>query len=452
VVQVQPTVQVLRLSQNPALASPDNALPRFVVPALDLVQALAADGTVEAFSCPRFAARGTSTESIVELDPSYYGYALCLCAAGSFGINGACAACPNGMQCPGGARFEVPPGYFPLPSPQLPLSAQPCRDIQISQTPCNPAGLPEFTCATGYAGRLCSQCDIGYGSSGAGCTPCNIGVTVTLIVIVVLRLAMLFGRALYKPSSGSGVNRSLLFYLQTSAVLSALQPESSSQIAFFGILQFTCVRNARPRHTAASVTRAGSCCALSQARGCVQLPHTSRSRCCFSPQEPQTQWCRMPCRVLGAADAGAAAFDGAFHILLGMTAVTYVGVALWLRFRRPRAARRRASWLQDCSRALLFCFTSVYFPIVVTAVSMLPCSEDALGGQFMRAAPWVSCGSATRASLVGASSFALVVWGIGFPAGLGWYMWRHRKEDRMAGDLYGTVGCAPSCVPGLGCV
>lgn len=139
-------------------------------------------------------------------------------------------------------------------------------------------------------------------------------------------------------------------------------------------------------------------------------------------------------------------------ILLGMTVVTYVGVALWLRFRRPRAARRRASWLQDCSRALLFCFTSVYFPIVVTAVSMLPCSEDALGGQFMRAAPWVSCDSATRASLVGASSFALVVWGIGFPAGLGWYMWRHRKEDRMAGDLYGTVGCAPSCVPGLGCV
>lgn len=154
--ELQGSVQLLRLAGNPGLVSPDNTLPRFVVPLQAVSTAVDANGMIQKFSCPQLAAVD-NPNAIVELDPSYYGSTICRCDPGTFGSDGVCHDCPAGMACPGGEKFVIPPGFYPLPNPEQPQHAQACRNIVIEQTPCNPRGLVHFECAKGYRGRLCSQ-------------------------------------------------------------------------------------------------------------------------------------------------------------------------------------------------------------------------------------------------------------------------------------------------------
>ena len=95
----------------------------------------------------------------------------CLCSSGFSTLSALtyamqdCQPCATTVVCPGGGQPEfAAPGYYLTAS--LPSVVVPC----IPQIAC--AGGANNTCADGYTGDLCQQCDVGYARVSVYCKPC----------------------------------------------------------------------------------------------------------------------------------------------------------------------------------------------------------------------------------------------------------------------------------------
>lgn len=146
--------------------------------------------------------------------------------------------------------------------------------------------------------------------------------------------------------SGCGTMRSLMFYLQTSAVLSSLQPPASAQVGVLVSLQFAWVTALRGRE-----------CAFPRGNSA----HSVRAR-------RNLQVSGIDC-VSGLSDISVRTPVILMMplVFVGVVGVTYCGGLLLFKYRYPTALRR-ATWWRDCVRGVLYCCLAVYFPIVGRAV------------------------------------------------------------------------------------
>jgi alpha-tubulin suppressor-like RCC1 family protein len=117
----------------------------------------------------------------------------CVCAENYFHRRGAagepCEPCPAGGVCPGGTERAMAMAGF-WTSSNDPFSFLPCSPA--SSCP----GGSSSSCAVGYTGRLCSQCQKGWYRSTGACSKCP-RVAVALILVFVLVAAVLVGLLLY---------------------------------------------------------------------------------------------------------------------------------------------------------------------------------------------------------------------------------------------------------------
>ncbi len=142
--------------------------------------------------CPSLA---TST-GVVQLDPSYYGYANCRCAFGTYGAPPSCNACPTGAStyCNEGPEFTCITGLYKQPNgcASCPEGAtcdgsshvQSQKDYWLETLP--NGTVEAYRCPSGYcdaenhcaANRnessvLCGACNTGFDEWSGICVECN---------------------------------------------------------------------------------------------------------------------------------------------------------------------------------------------------------------------------------------------------------------------------------------
>jgi hypothetical protein len=157
------------------------------------------DGT---YQCPVL--EGTKKKAVITLDPTYYGYRYCRCAANYFGKPPFCRPCLENGICSGrdDSAMVIPAGFFPSPNATNPTHLVRCLDNPIAAEPafCNPDANANFTCSEGYEGRLCSRCVDNYYSRQSQCVKCPpLAVSIVAVVIVVVGVIVVFLLMRYLP-------------------------------------------------------------------------------------------------------------------------------------------------------------------------------------------------------------------------------------------------------------
>jgi hypothetical protein len=167
--------------------------------------------------------------STILIDPAYAGFTLCSCDPNYFGANAVCFACPASCICEGNVVKNCWPvivaglvqGILNLDGSASVSSVVPFQVLQLlpcADSVCNPSEVPwtQFYflhtnnadniadsnslvpsnfCSIGYTSRLCSQCSVGWFSSGRFCSRClSDGVHV---LIVLTNMAVLVALVVY---------------------------------------------------------------------------------------------------------------------------------------------------------------------------------------------------------------------------------------------------------------
>ena len=161
------------------------------------------------FTCPTF--RLTNSGGKADIDPDYYGYALCFCNAGYYGFRQYCQPCMNGASCQvkagmltaqketkktrGEEEIEVEmiiqKGYWPCCGnfTNVTRMVKCSHEEQFDDEICSPSGKckchlkrvngqlltycnTSCICRYGNKGRFCSQCIDGYYKKGSLCISC----------------------------------------------------------------------------------------------------------------------------------------------------------------------------------------------------------------------------------------------------------------------------------------
>ena len=205
------------MDNNKDLKSVDGRLPLFVA----TTTASALSGESDSVRCPIL--NGVKQNIVVRIDPSYYSYNLCDCGKGFFGSAPFCVSCLQNGICPGGGSMIVTKGYWPSPPPPAkPIMLLPCYADAVESTPCNEDNAINFTCKTGYQGRLCSSCAENYYNRGRQCVECPINVVIIIIMfstVLILAGALAAMRMWKKHSQLFDMFRVLVLYGQVQAIL-----------------------------------------------------------------------------------------------------------------------------------------------------------------------------------------------------------------------------------------
>ncbi len=81
------TLQVLNLQGNPLLYGSNGQLPSWMAPSVTMIL----DTATKRFTCPQL--RGTISDIIVSIDPSFYDYQYCVCVSGTYSVTGLAKDC-----------------------------------------------------------------------------------------------------------------------------------------------------------------------------------------------------------------------------------------------------------------------------------------------------------------------------------------------------------------------
>eukprot|EP00004_Rigifila_ramosa_P015172 TRINITY_DN3517_c0_g1_i1.p1 TRINITY_DN3517_c0_g1~~TRINITY_DN3517_c0_g1_i1.p1 ORF type:complete len:1038 (+),score=192.48 TRINITY_DN3517_c0_g1_i1:3-3116(+) len=112
----------------------------------------------------------TNPQLRVFIDPIYYNFNTCVCANGYYGrATPQCISCPSACKCIDGGVS----GCFPQITKDNKTVLSECPTDGTGSTPCNPDQSPDFKCAEGYTGELCSKCATGYSRVGSLCLACQ---------------------------------------------------------------------------------------------------------------------------------------------------------------------------------------------------------------------------------------------------------------------------------------
>jgi len=189
-----------------------------------------------AFTC--FEAQGANGVRLrLDIDDSYFDYALCYCESGFYGPAPNCSRCLPNANCAGYGDSSVAnisrkagmmfaqPGYWGTPPRTMaqmrngsyPVQYLECMNADTSRTPCMHVADSDINCIEGYEDRLCSRCSAGYFSFGWQlCIACpkdaaSKGLTAALLAIG--GVGVVVWSLLASPSS-SGLTKILIFFLQ----------------------------------------------------------------------------------------------------------------------------------------------------------------------------------------------------------------------------------------------
>ncbi len=183
----------------------------------------------------------------------------CQCPPGQYlGLDGSCAACPEGMTCSFGSKVanialyladkslpipQVNPGFYTRSSE--PLSVYLCAGADTKTCP----GGPPATCGGGLQGLVCQECPDGQAPLDGVCTKCDSSPSVLIYVVLPVAFCIL---ALIMFKTGNDtvtVNVGVLLMvsvllglfvttMQALALLPGLSIEWRSQGTFFSGFKF----------------------------------------------------------------------------------------------------------------------------------------------------------------------------------------------------------------------
>eukprot|EP00736_Rhodelphis_marinus_P011502 Rmarinus@m.13526 len=225
------SIQNLFLTNMPYLFDPSRSLPRFVR-ATDFYS-IGSDN----LGCPVLES-AVESDSIIEIDPDYYGRELCVCQNHHYKDAGSCVACPSNANCDEGTLI-IDRGYFPIvyqSNGQNRTDVAECFEVGRNETSCNPDSSLEYECAEGYEDYLCSKCMNGYFMESRLCSVCpsnskSYGYLAIAIFVLVVVFWYFLSRPFQPGSERDLIPPSALFCVQATNILISTIPMRWPQIA-----------------------------------------------------------------------------------------------------------------------------------------------------------------------------------------------------------------------------
>ena len=322
------------------------------------------------------------------------------CGGGAFSLGGIGARCidcpPAGVSCDAGILALRPNYYRPAGQAGHPVGPDtelhPCYNAEACTVPFMNASAPVYGCSYGYTGPLCGVCDadVNYARFGEACAVCwSVGASATFLAVVVVVVLAVLTRVALRTSTGrtdaSIVLRITLSYLQAVGSLRVFIAGSTQ--AYATVMGWTAVVSASPLSVGALQ------CLL-------HLPYLVQ----------------YGATVLLPLLASAAVV----LIFLAVTAARslHCSPACRLDVHGLRAAL--AAWWASKRHlsTLLFVLFLAYMPITSASLRALDCIDPVAGIRYLRSDLSVECGVGQHAAARAVAYAALVVVGIGFPAGL----------------------------------
>jgi hypothetical protein len=312
-----------------------------------------------------------------------------------------CLPCPLGAVCPGGSE-DPPrgePGYW------TENSGQPGERVEVVFLKCDnegacPGGQGSAVCATGYKGRLCSLCEDRYYPSGFECRVCpksSVFTVVAFFVFVVLVCVMLFRLVGSDASAYGGTIGIATYFFQVLSVLSKVDLKWPVEVQ--------------------------SAMAIVSAPFSLNVDVLA-SECSVPGMDFPKKWSAMML------------IPWLFGFLFGSVWLLSK-IALGLRFvyRSIRGvSTERPPTLEGASlgdgliNAFSLLLALTYLTLISTSFQLFDCTLGLDGQASLDAEPSLVCYQRWWWKLFPAAVFGVVVYGVGTPLGLMFFLYRHRSR------------------------
>eukprot|EP00002_Diphylleia_rotans_P037825 TRINITY_DN8500_c0_g1_i2.p1 TRINITY_DN8500_c0_g1~~TRINITY_DN8500_c0_g1_i2.p1 ORF type:complete len:726 (+),score=117.93 TRINITY_DN8500_c0_g1_i2:447-2624(+) len=201
-----------------------NPLPSFV----HVSGIFSLQSSTDNYHCANLESKYYKGGSQIIMDPIYHNFTFCNCLPGYFGWRNRCLPCPMQCDCPDGKSIN---NCVPSPSTTDPHVILQCPLLNTCSTQLNQDVVFDEdedikTCTAGYQGRVCSQCDQGYGKFGRTCSKCDNELAAALICIAVVIFLAIVWYLFRNPPEASGSLSVFLSHLQALSVLSYVLVDS----------------------------------------------------------------------------------------------------------------------------------------------------------------------------------------------------------------------------------
>eukprot|EP00698_Gefionella_okellyi_P013602 TRINITY_DN3735_c0_g2_i1.p1 TRINITY_DN3735_c0_g2~~TRINITY_DN3735_c0_g2_i1.p1 ORF type:complete len:699 (-),score=49.65 TRINITY_DN3735_c0_g2_i1:45-2141(-) len=172
----------------------------------------------------------------VELDSAFNDYGFCTCNPGFYGTKAVCRPCPHGFNCSASLPRTVPQpfaNHYKMPDndSQIFLTAIRCGPDNAVTQRCGPMINGLTSCAAGYTGFLCSDCDVGYYFWNDDCVAYTNNMpkplAIVLLLVFSIAIALLALRHIGEVQSRLIVWRLVYTHLQLLTLLRFYGPQLS---------------------------------------------------------------------------------------------------------------------------------------------------------------------------------------------------------------------------------
>ncbi|KNC51308.1 P-selectin [Thecamonas trahens ATCC 50062] len=334
----------------------------------------------ECLPCPEASQAGVGASTVTN----------CTCVTGMYSPGGvpgvACMPCPLGASCNGGVSNPTArPGFSPVDG----------STDSFVQCPNPSACAGNGACSSGYKGRLCAECDLGFYRLGAECRRCKTELTVIMVVLLLVLAFVGCGALVYLNVQLSGSH----MYGAAGAMigLSALQI-----IALVGSIDVAWSKTARAILDG-----------LSFANFNVDL---TSPECSMTLSNP---WLFRFILTLCLPVAGA--------LMLALVAAL---VLLYVVHHQGKAEVGVSGVIQAAGRSYFQVLNVVYLPLISATFGVFDCVQVGSTGTYVMAN---AASQLCYTHFYWATVFPLAVvfsiaYGLGIPLALGGMLWRARRQ------------------------
>ena len=394
--------------------------------------------------CPTL--RLTSSGGKADMDPSYYGYALCNCKSGYYGFRQYCKPCMKGASCEVEAldepklgtvdfievKMAIHKGYWPCCGNFTNITRLiKCSQEEFDDEVCNPSGKSQCQlnlvnsqlqtscntssiCRHGNKGRFCSKCLDNFYKKGSLCVPCpefrrNFPAVITLCFVVCFLSSI---GLLICFRHGKKLVLILMFALAVSLIVlhyMKIIPGWFFVIIFaVWILGLSGASKKLESFLAITVFFFQSLDAMFSD---VNIwPHTVVFLKYQITNGFNFDISQLTCSF---SDAGRPEVSFAVILLAPVTAIA----SLWLLHGVTRVTSYQNVRIPSslCKRLSIKILTFLYFPITAkTFNALLPC-EHHEGLSYLKATPWIDCDGTSYKRLLALGLVSLVIFVVGAP-------------------------------------
>jgi len=364
------------------------------------------------------------------------------CGGGNFSLGGMGARCtgcpPAGAVCTEGILTLLPHYFRPAAQAGQPLGPDtelhPCYNSEACTLAYN-TSVAIYGCSPGYTGPLCGVCDAAanYALFGDACDVCwdpsasaFFLAVVFFVVLGLLTHMALYGEVYNNYPDDAIILRITLGYLQGIGSLRVFVAGSTQ--AYANVMGWTEVLSASPLSVGAlqCLLRLSY---LTQYAGTVLLPVLASAIVVvifLVGTTARSVRCRQRVAAAPAAPASGTPPRGNSCCWVDTNALA-IKLAAWF------ASKRHIS-------TLLFVLFLAYMPITSASLRVLDCMPPIGGVQYLRSNLAVECGVGEHAAARVLAYIALLLVGIGFPAGLAWLLGTARKEQLLDTAFHATWG------------